>query len=203
MPNAEVAAPQLTDVVATQPEPKKETPEAPKTEEQVQNPEAVLKKNRELLGEIKSLQAKRAELEKQVEDAARAKLEEKEEFKTLYEQEKQKLEELKPLKLEAEKYKVYFSKQLEQELENVPESVKAIIEQLTCPIDEKLEHLAKLKGDMGKQVSSFAAQRPGGRVPEVNIEDFKGPNAQAKLVQLSLDNPEMYKLVMEKLKQGA
>ena len=73
---------------------------------------------------------------------------------------------------------------------------------MNAPIDEKLDLLRKMKTDIGKGTNSPASSRPGINIPEIDADAYRGPDAIEKLIKLSVDNPDMYKLVINKINNG-
>lgn len=170
--------------------------------EQVDELEGLKKNQEQILKEKKELAKKVKEMEAEREREKENQLKEKEDFKTLAEQLQEKLKELEPSKEKGEKYDAFFAAELDKELKGEPQSTRDMVEKINAPLDEKLELLRKLKADLGKGTNSPASSRPGTKVPEFDIEQYTGPDAQDKLLKLSFDNPELYKLVIAKLNNG-
>lgn len=163
--------------------------------------EGLIRKNRELLDEKKKLQNRFLELENELKNIKDEKLLEKEEFKKLYEQEKEKVNDLMAHKGYKDKYDNYFNKLLEDELKTVPESIKKIISESNKPLDERLDDLKSIKIEMGKSVNSPASERPSGNIDSININDYIGSQNMQKLLDLSYDNPELYKEIQKKINE--
>jgi chromosome segregation ATPase len=176
----------------------------PNSENAAQKPvkhdlDAMAKKNRELLDEKKKLQKEYEDLKSNIDKQKQQELEKKEEFKKLYEDEKVKVNELAGLKDKATAYDDYFSKQVEKEIDSLPNSMKEVINNLDKPFDEKLKHIQNIKADMGKTVNSPAIERPGESSVELDISKYEGLEGQKNLISLSHENPKMFDLVMSKL----
>jgi chromosome segregation ATPase len=174
----------------------------PESSKDGQNVDGLVKKNQELLSETKKAKKERDELKAKMQELEDKKLQEKEEYKTLYEKEKEKAKELPGLKDKADRYDAYFKEQFDKSIEKEPESVKRIFDDLNLPYDEKLQRYNAYRADLGKGTNSPAAERVGGDIPEVDVSEYVNENGSTnmeKLLNLSYSNPEMYKLVQNKI----
>lgn len=64
---------------------------------------------------------------------------------------------------------------------------------------KKLEWSARLLDEKTNQTESPDSTRPGGKVPDpsINISDYEGKSGRARLINLSITNPSLYKKILE------
>ena len=185
-----------TDDVTTQATPET-TQEAPK----VENPEAVLAKNKELLGELKAAKKALGEFEALKAKEAEEKLAEEGKYKELLEAKEKKISELSSLEEKASKYDDYFGKELEKAVEQLGETQKALIEKYNGDASEKLVMAQALLDESGKSARKepVVSGRAGGSgsayaSPELNPDKYSSKQLQ----DMKYEEPEKYKLIMGK-----
>jgi len=162
--------------------------------EKVENPEAVLKKNRELLADMSKLREKLAGVEAKEAAEREKKMQEEGKYKELLEEREKTIAELKSQAERAAAQDEYFKNQLDAVTEGFDEVQKSLIEGYSGDLAQKLELAQKLAGNAQKP--SIAAGRAGGAA--VNPADLdKSKYSIAELTAMKYDNPTLYKQVMK------
>lgn len=102
--------------------------------------------------ERKELRQQLEDLKKAREEAEKASLEEKQEYKTLYEKAQEKLAQLEPLAKKVSSWKETMESLLQAQVEEIPEDMRTLIPE-DLSIEKKLAWLAKNKAKIMKPVA--------------------------------------------------
>ena len=159
----------------------------------VNNPEAVLNKNRELLAESAALKEKIRAIEAKTEAERVAKLEEDGKYKELLTEKEKELERLTTEANRAKRYDDFFGEQLKEITAKLDDKKRKLIDGYNGDNAEKLE-LAKSLIEEGKP--GIAAARVGGSAYSTEQLD-KSKYTIQQLVSMRHENPELYKKIME------
>lgn len=196
------------DQEATQTEPEKlesttQTETAPA--EEVRNPDAVLAKNKELLGTIKSLKSELTEFKTAQEKAKEEKLIEDGKLQELLDAKEEQLKELNPYKGEAEQYRNYFEKKLETAKEGLSEVQIKAVDGFNGSLSEKLSMAEEFKGSIPNRTSSPGSERPGAnnKTSSFNVNDYRGIEGKRKLNSLYDTDRDLYNEIAKAIKTSA
>ena len=167
------------------------------TTEEVRNPEAVLAKNKELLGQLKSLKSELTEFKTAQESAREQKLAEEGKYKELLEEKEKQLADLVPVKEKADNYDAYFEKRLEEAKEGLTEIQIKAVEGFNGSLADKVAMADEFKGVTPTRTSSPGAERPGSNTsPKFNLDDYLGSDGAEKLTKLRYDNKDLWEEVI-------
>ena len=146
------------------------------------DPVELQRKIEELLNENASRRIKNKELNEQLGEYTKLKAEieankEKElseqgKFKELLEDREKKLQELSPLADKVKKYEEVLSKDLEKEIDTLPETLKKMISESGKDKAEQLEMARSLRAELGQSTSSPGVERPGGDVMTQDVQSL-------------------------------
>ena len=127
------------------------------------------------------------------------KLKEDGKLQELLDNKEKELTELKGIKNENEKNKEFFTLQLETALKKLPQTQIDLINDSEMPISKKLEWALKLGNESLSKIDSPDNRRPGGDVlnPDINLDDYKGPEGRKKLLRLRDSNKSLYEQILE------
>lgn len=162
--------------------------------ETVENPEAVLNKNRELLADMKKLREKLAGVEAKEAAEREKKMQEEGKYKELLDEREKTIAELQKQAERAAVQDEYFKNRLTEVTEGFDEVQKSLIDGYSGDLAQKLELAQKLAGSTLKP--SIASGRAGGAA--VNPADLdKSKYSIAELTDMKYDNPTLYKQIMK------
>lgn len=161
----------------------KAEPETKETESKHSvDPVELQKKIEELLNENASRRIKNKELndqlgefatlKEQIEANKKKELEEQGKYKELLEDRETKLKEMLPLADKVKKYEEVLSKDLEKEIETLPETLKKMISESGKDKAEQLEMARSLRAELGQSTSSPGTERPGGDVATQDVQSL-------------------------------
>lgn len=168
------------------------------TTEEVRNPEAVLAKNKELLGTIKGLKNELSEFKTAQEKAREQKLVEDGKYKELLEEKEKQLSDLMGVKERADKYDAYFQSKLEKAKEGLSDVQAKLVEGFNGSLEEKLQMAEELQSSIPQRTSSPGAARPGSNdSPRFDLKDYTGADGNAKLTKLYYENRDLYNEVIK------
>lgn len=183
-------------------EPETKEPETKEPEKYTSEQKEIYKlhqENKERRLKAKELQEEIDKLSAQKKADEEAKLKEDGKLQELLDAKEKELEELKPLKEENEKNTEFFTTQLETALKKLPATQIDLINESEMPISKKLEWALKLGNESLSHVDSPDSRRPGGDVPDpnINLDDYKGPEGRKKLLKLRDSNKRLYEQILE------
>lgn len=182
----------------------------PTVEDQINNADAVYRKNRELLDVIGTKNAKIKEYEAQQEALRIKKLEEEGQYKTLLEEKEKKLIEYEKELAVKKSYDSFFTEQYDSIKKNLPENVLPLLENYPGTLTDKIKYAKELTGLLTVQnaqvvtppQSSPGADRPSGqKVVELDMKDYLGRDRVKNLIELEGRDPAMYAEVIKRLNQ--
>lgn len=159
--------------------------------EKVNNPEAVLNKNRELLAEIKAAKEKLTAYEVEQEKQRQDKMAEDGKLKELIEEKEKEIERLRQAELKAVKYDDFFKTQLDEAMGKLDDIQKKLIEGYNGDVSEKLQIAKSLINEAPKP--AIAAGRAGG-APSVELDPSK--YSTAELFKMKHENPQLFKQIV-------
>jgi hypothetical protein len=182
----------------------------PTVEEQINNADAVYRKNRELLDVIGTKNAKIKEYEAQQESLRIKKLEEEGQYKTLLEEKEKKIIEYEKEMVVKKSYDGFFTEQYETIKKELPENVLPLLENYPGTLTDKIKYATELLGLLKAQSastvippqSSPGADRPSGqKVVDIDMKDYLGRDRVKNLIDLEGRDPAMYAEVIKRLNQ--
>lgn len=192
----------MADTEATQ---EVEAPQEPTVQatttpvEEVRDPQAVLAKNRELIGIQKELKEKLRLFEADKKAAEEAKLQEEGKYKELLEAKEKELAELQSATEERDSYRAYFEAKLEKAKEGLTDLQIKAVDGFNGSLSDKVAMAEEFKGTTERPTSSPGASRPGSTSPnqEFDVKDYMGKEGILKLNKLYHDNKELYDAVID------
>jgi len=149
-------------------------------------------KAKEATSELETLKAekKASEEQKMVEDGK---------LKELLDSKEVELKELSPLKDKVTSYEAYFTGQLEEQLKELPDTQRELIESTNMDVAKKLEWVQKLQKEVNGLKPTIDSVRPGGNAPDekIDMKEYIGIEGQRKLVNLSKTNRPLYDAIIK------
>jgi len=147
----------------------------------------------------KEVEKERDELQKKIKDNEDAQLKADGKLQELLDSKEKELEELRPIKEENEKNNEFFTTQLETALKKLPTTQVNLINESEMTTSKKLEWALKLGNESLSNVDSPDSKRPGGNapMPDINLDDYRGPEGRIKLMKLRDVNPKLYEQILE------
>lgn len=149
-------------------------------------------KAKELEKELNKIKAEQQERENN-------KLKEDGKLQELLDAKEKELNELKSLKDENEQHKEFFTKQLETALGKLSQTNQDLINDSGMALPKKLEWALRLGEEKLSKTDSPDSRRPGGdaSLPEIDLEEYKGPEGRTKLLKLRDVNKPLYEKILE------
>ena len=152
---------------------------------------------KKVLGEKKAMQKRLAEFEAEQKKLNEAKMAEEGKLKELLELKQSELAELSPFKEEAEQYRSYFEKRLEDAKDGLTDIQKKAVDGFAGSLSDKLAMAEEFKGSIPSRTSSPGADRPNSASgSKFDLNDYLGPEGTKRLTQLFYSNRDLYNEVI-------
>lgn len=147
--------------------------------------EALVNKNREILGEKKKLQKALQDLQTKMNSEYEKKLAEDGKLKEALDLKDKRLKELEMAQEKLLKYEEKATLNLKEILKKMPESIQKLIEGFNGDLSEKLQYAEQLKLEFTKKNNSIGSERPGGNVNiDINLDDIKKEKDNVKKAEM-------------------